>query len=66
MKITFENTGNFPHNLTVEGTGIATKTIAGGKSNVIEFTAPSSGTYTIFCSVAGHRALGMVGTLTVE
>lgn len=66
VKITFENIGAVPHNLVIEGTSIATKTIPKGKSDVIEFTAPSSGTYTIFCSVAGHRGLGMVGTLTVE
>lgn len=66
VKITFENVGATPHNLIIEGTSIATKTIPKGKSDVIEFTAPSSGTYTIFCSVAGHRELGMVGTLEVE
>lgn len=65
-EITFENTGNLPHNLTIEGTEIATKTIAGGKSDTIEFIALSSGTYTIFCSVPGHREAGMVGEFMVE
>ena len=66
VRLTFNNVGNAPHNLTIEGTNIGTKTIAASKADVIEFTAPVSGTYTIFCSVPSHRALGMEGTLTVS
>ena len=66
VKITFKNTGRANHNLVVEGLGISTKTIGGGKSDMIEFAAPASGTYTFFCSVSGHRAAGMKGSLIVE
>jgi len=66
VKITFKNNGRAPHNLTLEGLGIGTKTIGGGQIDVIEFTAPSSGTYAFFCSVPGHRAAGMEGSLKVE
>lgn len=66
VKITFKNTGRLIHNLIVEGLAISTKTIGGGKSDIIEFTAPASGTYTFFCSVPGHRASGMTGSLIVE
>lgn len=66
VKITFKNNGRAPHNLTLEELGIATKTIGGGQTDVIEFTAPSSGTYTFFCSIPGHRASGMEGSLKVE
>jgi len=66
IKITFRNNGRSPHNLVVEGLNIGTKTISPGQTETIEFTAPSSGTYTFFCSIPGHRAAGMEGSLKVE
>ncbi|MDZ7587208.1 MAG: cupredoxin domain-containing protein [Patescibacteria group bacterium] len=66
VKITFQNSGRAPHNLIIEGLDIATKTIGGGQTDVIEFIAPASGTYNFFCSIPGHRVSGMEGSLTIE
>ncbi|MEZ4589516.1 MAG: cupredoxin domain-containing protein [Chloroflexota bacterium] len=33
---------------------------------VVDFTAVSPGTYTIYCAIPGHREAGMVATLLVE
>lgn len=66
VKITFRNNGRTSHNLTIEGLAIGTKTISGGQTDVVEFTASSTGTYNFFCSVTGHRAAGMEGSLKVE
>ena len=66
VKIVFQNIGRAPHNLIIEGLGIGTKTIGGEQTDIIEFVAPSTGTYTFFCSVGAHRAAGMVGSLEVE
>jgi len=66
IKLTLNNVGRFPHNLIVEGLGITTKTIGGGTSDTIEFTVDQAGTYSIYCGVANHRALGMTGELTIE
>lgn len=66
VKITFSNKGRAPHNLILERLGIATKTIGGGQTDVVEFTAPSSGIYAFFCSVPGHRASGMEGSLKIK
>lgn len=66
VKITFKNNGRAQHNLTLERLGIGTKTISGGQTDAVEFTAPSSGTYNFFCSIPGHRASGMAGALKVE
>lgn len=66
IKLTFKNNGRASHNLILEGVGVGTKTIGGGQTDVIEFTAPSSGTYNFFCSIPGHRTSGMEGSLNVE
>lgn len=66
VRVIFKNDGAFPHNWTVEGLGIATKTINPGQTDAVEFTAPAAGTYVTFCSVGQHRANGMAGTLKVE
>jgi len=66
VQLTFKNMGAMPHNLTIEGLNLATKTIGGGQSDVLEFTVDKSGTYLFYCSVGTHRELGMEGTLEVK
>lgn len=66
VKILFKNNGKASHNLVVERLGISTKTIGSGQTDVLEFTAPITGTYALFCSLPGHRAKGMEGNLKVE
>ena len=39
--------------------------VAMGKSGTLSFTPTKSGTYEFFCTVAGHKEAGMVGTLVV-
>ena len=64
----FTNPGTFPHNLTIKG---ADGTKLGGSDTVTGKAAPpftvtlKAGTYTFYCSVDGHEAKGMKGTLTV-
>lgn len=66
VRLTFTNNGSFPHNLTIDELGVATKTILGGQSDTVEFTVEETGVYTYYCSVGNHRALGMEGELTAE
>lgn len=66
VNIVFENKGNVNHNLVIEGLKVGTRTIKGGQTDIVEFIAPASGTYTIFCSIPGHRAAGMEGVLIIE
>lgn len=66
VKVTFRNNGSIIHNFKISELGIGTKTIGPGEADVVEFTAPTSGTYDILCSIPGHRAAGMEGSLRVE
>lgn len=52
------------HNLCAGDWG-CTRTIAAGQSAELKFTADKAGTFTFWCNVAGHRAQGMEGNLTV-
>jgi plastocyanin len=63
--VTFDvkNVGKTPHNLTIQG-GKATPTIDAGGSAKLTVTL-KAGAYTLYCSVPGHRQLGMVAKLTV-
>jgi plastocyanin len=66
ITIDFTNMSSLPHDVTIEGNG------ASGGTDVITDSTTSAtvdleaGTYTFFCSVDGHRAAGMEGTLTVN
>jgi plastocyanin len=67
VTIDFTNDSSVPHNVTIEGNGIeevASDTVTGDKSSVSTDLKP--GTYTFYCSVDGHEAAGMKGTLTVN
>lgn len=66
IKVTFKNMGKLPHNLTVAGLGVATNTISGGQQDSVTVTPDKSGMYTFFCSVDGHRQLGMEGKVEVK
>lgn len=69
-KVTFEakNAGGTDHALAIEGNGLAeqqTDTVGPHDSSFITVDL-KPGTYTMFCPIDGHRALGMKGTITVS
>ena len=80
VTINFSNVGTLEHSwvLLPPGTdaltateadafaGATTGTVAGGESKSFSFTAPGAGTYQFVCTIEGHAAAGMVGTLTVK
>ena len=69
-KVTFmvRNAGKIQHDLVISGAGVkgAAKTplLDPGMSATLTVTL-AAGSYTLYCSVPGHRAAGMVATLTV-
>ncbi|MCR4279941.1 MAG: plastocyanin/azurin family copper-binding protein [Candidatus Komeilibacteria bacterium] len=54
------------HDWTVEGFDAATGQVGVGETTSVEFVADEAGSFTYYCSVGNHRALGMVGTLIVN
>jgi plastocyanin len=67
VTIKMTNPSSTPHDIAIKGNGAdATGAIvsSGGVSTITADLKP--GTYTFFCSVDGHEAAGMKGTLTVK
>ncbi len=62
--LTVTNAGTMPHNLSVTG-GPATPDIAAGKSATLDLASLKEGTYEVTCTIPGHAAAGMKGTLVV-
>lgn len=62
--LTVTNEGTMPHNLAVTG-GPTTPDIAAGKSATLDLASLKEGTYEVTCTIPGHAAAGMKGTLVV-
>ncbi len=66
VKLTFKNLEGM-HDLVFDNLDVKTKIIKAGEQDVVEFVAPgTAGEYTFYCSVANHRAMGMVGKMIVQ
>lgn len=61
------NEGRTVHDLVIVGLGIDVRTemLRRGESQTLVFTPLQSGRLETFCSVPGHRTLGMVGELFI-
>jgi len=66
ITIDFTNMSSLPHDVTIEGNGASGATDEITNSSTSTTVDLDTGTYTFFCSVDGHRAAGMEGTLTVK
>jgi plastocyanin len=68
VSIDFTNKAPLSHNLTIASSSGevlgATPTFTGGSKTLSLTLKP--GTYKFYCTVPGHRAAGMEGTLTVQ
>ena len=66
ITIDFTNMSSLPHDVRIEGNGASGGTDQITNSSTSATVDLEAGTYTFFCSVDGHRAVGMEGTLTVK
>ena len=60
------NMGAVEHDVRVEGTDFGSPLIPPGGEDRLDLTGLAPGTYRILCTVAGHEAAGMTGTLVVD
>ncbi len=67
VQLVLTNKARIPHNVAIRGNGLAAKkgkVVGQGKTSSVT-AAVKPGKYTYYCSVSGHEAAGMKGTLTV-
>ncbi len=60
------NAGSQQHDLVVEELGMQTRMLNGGDSDALSLSSIGPGSYTLFCSVPGHRESGMEAELIVS
>jgi uncharacterized cupredoxin-like copper-binding protein len=66
VTLVMENPSSVEHNIAVKGDGIDEKGPVVGEGETSEVTVTlEAGEYEFYCSVPGHEAAGMEGTLTV-
>ncbi len=66
VRLTFKNTGQYPHNFTVSDLNVQTKTIKSGEQDMVEFTPDKTGQFSSTCTVDSHADKGMKGTISVQ
>jgi uncharacterized cupredoxin-like copper-binding protein len=64
VTLVVSNNGVLQHSFVIDGAAVDSGLLNGGQSVEIKLNLPA-GTYRFYCSVAGHKEAGMVGTLTV-
>lgn len=64
VKVTLVNKGTIEHDFTIDSINVKIHVNA-GETNDASFTV-AAGTYNYYCSIAGHKELGMVGVLSVR
>ena len=67
VQLILNNKAPIEHNVAIRGNGLAAKkgpVVGQGKQSKVTATV-KPGRYTFYCSVGGHEAAGMKGTLTV-
>lgn len=66
VTLRYRNTGFSEHNVAIKGNRVAkrAKIVGAGKGTAVTAVL-KAGTYTYFCTVPGHEAAGMKGTLRV-
>ena len=71
VRVTLRNSGTGgPHTWTLDANSpapysVSTRFLETGSIDIVEFTADRAGTFTYYCTVPGHRQLGMEATIVI-
>jgi plastocyanin len=67
VTLRMKNASTVPHDIAIRGAGVSQvgPVVSGGGVSTVSTTLPP-GSYTFYCSVDGHEAAGMKGTLVVK
>jgi plastocyanin len=69
VRLVLTNRSDLAHNIALRGPRLPKprlgKVVGKGRKSVVAFVSLPAGRYTFYCSVFGHEAGGMKGTLTV-
>lgn len=68
VRLVLTNRSQIAHNVALRGPGLAPRkgrVVGRGKRSTVTVAGLKPGRYTFYCSVFGHEAGGMKGTLTV-
>ena len=65
VRITFKNESGH-HDFVIDEFNVATEQTNGPTEEIVTFVADKTGTFEYYCSVLGHKQLGMKGKLIVE
>jgi plastocyanin len=66
LKIEYTEEGSQQHTLVIQGVKDFKLEVSGGKKTESGTVDLQPGQYTYYCTIPGHRAQGMQGTLTVS
>ena len=69
VTIDFDNPASISHDVAVEdssGKELGVSDLIAQDKTTLDLSGLKAGTYTFFCTVPGHEAAGMKGTLTVK
>jgi plastocyanin len=66
LTINVTNNGTMAHDFTIGAPYSINQAVPVGTTQTIHLTASTKGSFEYVCSIAGHKELGMVGTLKVN
>lgn len=68
VKLIVRNDGPTEHDIVIAGLGVNVQTavLKAGQTQTLTFTPQQSGRIEAYCSVPGHKALGMVGDVIIQ